>query len=605
LKRAVSRVQDGPRSACRVAAALVLIAIAGGTPTCPASAAPSAFSPVTGSPFATGKDAEALAFSPSGGLLGIPIGGDQVSVYSVGSGGTLSSVIGSPFFTSNGSDGPDAAAFSPSGGLFATGNSLSASVSVLAVGPGGALSAVANSPFAAGSLPASVAFSPSGELLAAADYSDSTVSVFSVGEGGALTQVPNSPFSTGSGSKPQSVAFSPSGGLLATANFFGNSVSVFSVGAGGQLSEVPNSPFSTGSFSNPFSVAFSPSGGLLATANDSGNSVSVFSVSAGGQLSEVANSPFSTGSASAPQSVAFSPSGALLATANEGGNSVSVFSVDPSTGELSETDGSPLSTGNGSEPRAVAFSPSGGLLASANIAGSVSVFSVAAPSATISSPASGAVSMVGQPLASSFSCADAHDGPGISSCTDSNGSVTPGRLETSTPGVFTYTVKAISKDGQQASTSITYTVVAAPAGAGPPALVAVPALSIPQLHPSAFAAAAHGAPVARLGKGATVSYRDTLAGITTFSVYHQAPGIRKGHRCVAPRHGPAHGRCVRLILVGSFTHPDHTGLNRFLFTGRLGGQALRPGSYALEATAKLDGHTSATVTARFRILAPG
>jgi 6-phosphogluconolactonase len=83
-------------------------------------------------------------------------------------------VSGSPFTTG---DGPDSVAFSPSGGLLATG-SENGLVWVFSVAGGGALSQVAGSPFASNFDARSVAFSPSGGLLASADLWDGTVSVF-------------------------------------------------------------------------------------------------------------------------------------------------------------------------------------------------------------------------------------------------------------------------------------------------------------------------------------------------------------------------------------------------------------------------------------------
>jgi predicted outer membrane repeat protein len=95
-------------------------------------------------------------------------------------------------------------------------------------------------------------------------------------------------------------------------------------------------------------------------------------------------------------------------------------------------------------------------------AGSDQVFTtVGAPSARISFPANHRRFRVGQHVATSFSCIEAAGGPGIASCSDSNGAHAPaGVLGTSKPGRFTYTVTAKSKDGLSASTSISYTVLA-------------------------------------------------------------------------------------------------------------------------------------------------
>jgi hypothetical protein len=86
------------------------------------------------------------------------------------------------------------------------------------------------------------------------------------------------------------------------------------------------------------------------------------------------------------------------------------------------------------------------------------------PGATISSPANGAVFVVGQSVSTSFGCAAGAGGPAVKSCTDSNGSTTgTGALDTSALGAHTYSVTAVAENSETGKASINYTVIQAPA----------------------------------------------------------------------------------------------------------------------------------------------
>ncbi len=97
---------------------------------------------------------------------------------------------------------------------------------------------------------------------------------------------------------------------------------------------------------------------------------------------------------------------------------------------------------------------------------SVAIAPVPAPEASISSPAPGGTYTRGQHVPTSFSCADAQNGPGLRSCDDSTGLGTAsggtGHLNTTRLGHHTYAVTATSKDGQTGSAAIAYIVVAPP-----------------------------------------------------------------------------------------------------------------------------------------------
>jgi hypothetical protein len=159
-------------------------------------------------------------------------------------------------------------------------------------------------------------------------------------------------------------------------------------------------------------------------------------------------------------------------------------------------------------------------------------------------------------------------------------------IATHTPGTFTVTRTAVDRCGNSATASYTYSVT--------------PAARITHLRvaPASFSESRAGRRLQRAGPGATrtgtrteITYTDSQAATAAFVVQRALRGTRRAGRCVAPtsRLGRNTRLCTRLLRLGSFTHGDRAGTNRFRMPARVGGAVLPPGAYRLQARATVAG----------------
>lgn len=130
-----------------------------------------------------------------------------------------------------------------------------------------------------------------------------------------------------------------------------------------------------------------------------------------------------------------------------------------------------------------------------------------------------------------------------------------------------------------------------PVGPPPPPPPVEPRLSALSLRPRSFASVnAGGAILSKARKapiGTTVNYALSTTATATFRIERKGTGRRVGKACKKLTPGNRGRKPCPLFkpLSGSFDHPGAAGANSFKFTGRLGGKALRPGSYRLVASA--------------------
>ena len=194
--------------------------------------------------------------------VGLPAdSGGAVAMFAVAASGALTMVNGMPFFDSGAGNlaGVDinCASTHVFGGETINGSTI---VDAFSIGSGGVLSRVQGSPFApgVGTNSSVVLLSPNDQFLFVSNQISKSVTVLSVDSAGALALVAGSPFSTTtSGSNPSGMATDQAGAFLFVASNT-SLIDAFSVAANGSLSQVPGSPFNTNQSGGLLSLAAYP-----------------------------------------------------------------------------------------------------------------------------------------------------------------------------------------------------------------------------------------------------------------------------------------------------------------------------------------------------------
>ncbi len=177
-----------------------------------------------------------------------------VFAFSVGPGGVLTAVPGSPFAAG---DQPSAIASDAKSAYVYVTDAVRGNVLGYTVGSTGALTALSGSPYPAGNDPTGVVVDPSYAYAYVSNATDATVTAYSMSSTGVLTRIT----SYATGLQPVAIGIDPSTNhFLFTVNFLDNTVSDFELSTtAGTLLDAQSSPFATNA--QPVAAAAIPHNG--------------------------------------------------------------------------------------------------------------------------------------------------------------------------------------------------------------------------------------------------------------------------------------------------------------------------------------------------------
>jgi 6-phosphogluconolactonase (cycloisomerase 2 family) len=190
----------------------------------------------------------------------------------------------------------DQSAYNPGGSTTSTANP--GWVFGFTVGSGGALTAVSGSPWRAGVKPTAIAADPTDRFVYVTDYASNELIGYAIQSGRVLNFLINGPFKTGN--EPTAIVIDPRGKYIYVTNSLDSSVSAWAIDLStGTPSASANAASSaaTSTDTQPVSIAVDPAlGRFVYTANHLGNSISGFQLDPdNGTLSATQATPYLTG----------------------------------------------------------------------------------------------------------------------------------------------------------------------------------------------------------------------------------------------------------------------------------------------------------------------
>jgi hypothetical protein len=336
------------------------------------------------------------AIDPTGSFIYVPDGGGNVEVATIGTGGALGKLTGTPFPVAGASTTVSAVVDPTATFLYVLDASATSpavyTLPLTAGAPGAAASHVPTGPS-----PVWIAEDVAGSLISVVNGGNNTLSTFTIGKGGVLTDSGFNPETAGSA---QSAAFytgtaeatvAPS--EVVAANAGSGNVAAFTAGTGGALTIDPTMGNYT-TFVNDDSVATNSLSSLVLSFADGGAQVAAYTATAGNAsaspatptLMAVSGSPFTIGTASLQRNaVSFDATGNFIFAADTAGGVVTGFNNPTSGGGLP-----PVFTATVPGVQALAVDPQGTLIYALTSTGiSVALFSQSNPLATTFTAQSG------------------------------------------------------------------------------------------------------------------------------------------------------------------------------------------------------------------------